>query len=1139
MTEPAEPYLRYWRHSLADVELRSPDLKEIHPLSEDAVREGRLDDSTVRALFLAAKKVADKKRRGKPPGETEDPPQIPLLVAPFGLRHRFRHGVSTGAGGGTTYAPLWIGARLDREGRLVGDLELGPWIGRGHLAPVGGDRPVLGALEDFDGFLTAHPLPETETWSEFLTYTKKLFAAVTKEDLWTFELDDYGRLPPCGLIHESARGASHSILRLYDALLKEKDLPPLIDRLARGTDKPAGAPATFPISDPDVARFHCAQMGDSFPLGITQRQALHALGKLQEGQVLAVNGPPGTGKTTLLQSVVATLWTQAALAEEPPPVILACAATNRAVTNILDSFDRAGEDATKPLARRWLPDLGSYGIYFPAKHSRNKGRSEAPRHLEAIPGKPWGGLPGTLETREYVHRAVPFYLQQARKALPTVPQSIDEAVSQLHELLQTTHGRLLASIETALELANRRKLAQVDTAVAARTKIEEQRTVDQGDVERLETLRQKAFRAIESLPWWVPFFIWIPPVRHHRDELLGLPFRRRGHQPPNFLSGSLADSINRHFETLLSPVRSRLAKVDRWHQREESLAAVVEELADPSTTQSTFLDTPERLLELLDTTLRHRLFLIAGRYFEGRWLQEMEHLLKEPRKLNAQSRKACRARYQRFALLTPCMVATFYRAPKVFDCYERGASRPLLGGIDLLIVDEAGQTTPEVGAATFALARRALVVGDKHQIEPVWGVTPGIDRGNLEAAGLPTDEPRVEGDEAHRASSGSIMLLARRATALSGPQDLGMFLSEHRRSVPTVISYCNDLIYGGRLEPLRPEVEKRILPAMGWAHINSPSNQRGGSRINRGEARAIAGWLARNRYLLEKHYQRDLREIVAVITPFAAQKWVLLKALGDASLGDVEAGTVHTFQGGEKPVILFSPVYSAGDAFTYFFDRGPNMMNVAVSRAQDSFLVFGDMRLFHTDSTTPSGILAHHLFTSADHEITDVESAQHLLEVEGTTRINTLDGHRDLLTRAFVESHRRVLIVSPYLSPNALEADAVPEAIRAAKERGVEVSVAFDESLARSNLKSQDQVLRVVSQLENAGAKVIPCSRIHNKTLAVDSSWIVEGSFNWLSASREPAHRFQRHEASVRCAGTEAAPFITAAWEEIEEAHHP
>ena len=47
--------------------------------------------------------------------------------------------------------------------------------------------------------------------------------------------------------------------------------------------------------------------------------------------------------------------------------------------------------------------------------------------------------------------------------------------------------------------------------------------------------------------------------------------------------------------------------------------------------------------------------------------------------------------------------------------------------IDVLVVDEAGQTSPEIAAASFSLAKKAIVVGDEEQIPPVWGTARTLD----------------------------------------------------------------------------------------------------------------------------------------------------------------------------------------------------------------------------------------------------------------------------------------------------------------------------------------------------------------------------------------------------------------------------
>jgi hypothetical protein len=49
--------------------------------------------------------------------------------------------------------------------------------------------------------------------------------------------------------------------------------------------------------------------------------------------------------------------------------------------------------------------------------------------------------------------------------------------------------------------------------------------------------------------------------------------------------------------------------------------------------------------------------------------------------------------------------------------------------------------------------------------------------------------------------------------------------------------------------------------------------------------------------------------------------------------------TVHSLQGAEKPVVIFSMVETASPADRQFYDDGTNLINVAVSRAKDMFIV--------------------------------------------------------------------------------------------------------------------------------------------------------------------------------------------------------
>lgn len=64
-------------------------------------------------------------------------------------------------------------------------------------------------------------------------------------------------------------------------------------------------------------------------------------------------------------------------------------------------------------------------------------------------------------------------------------------------------------------------------------------------------------------------------------------------------------------------------------------------------------------------------------------------------------------RLRRLACIMPVFISTFHSLPKFFVYSCNGDNfNPLYNEIDLLIVDEAGQVTPEIAVPSFALAKQ-------------------------------------------------------------------------------------------------------------------------------------------------------------------------------------------------------------------------------------------------------------------------------------------------------------------------------------------------------------------------------------------------------------------------------------------------
>jgi superfamily I DNA and/or RNA helicase len=147
-------------------------------------------------------------------------------------------------------------------------------------------------------------------------------------------------------------------------------------------------------------------------------------------------------------------------------------------------------------------------------------------------------------------------------------------------------------------------------------------------------------------------------------------------------------------------------------------------------------------------------------------------------------------------------------------------------------------------------------------------------------------------------------------------------------------------------------------------HVEGNSTVKNSSRYNDNEVNAIVDWLIQNKSKIEEKYGK-VEDSIGIITPFVGQKNSLRYALKNAgfNIDTLKLGTVHALQGAERPIILFSMVYGKGESGIMFFDRDnkPNMLNVAVSRAKDNFIVFANTKILDKKSKTPSGILSNHL----------------------------------------------------------------------------------------------------------------------------------------------------------------------------------
>lgn len=180
---------------------------------------------------------------------------------------------------------------------------------------------------------------------------------------------------------------------------------------------------------------------DIYPLADAQRTAVSALIAAKQGEILPVNGPPGTGKTTMLLSVVACLWIENAVKGNDPPVIIANSTNNQAVTNIIDAFAKDFSKGTGDFAGRWIDGIDSFGSYF-VSSKRSVEAEEKGYMTEDVIKK--------METEDFYLKAKHSFLEKSRKTFQDNNITIEESVQKLHELL-LKEKCLLENIEEAYQ----------------------------------------------------------------------------------------------------------------------------------------------------------------------------------------------------------------------------------------------------------------------------------------------------------------------------------------------------------------------------------------------------------------------------------------------------------------------------------------------------------------------------------------------------------------------------------------------------------------------------------------------------------------------------------------------------------------
>jgi hypothetical protein len=264
---------------------------------------------------------------------------------------------------------------------------------------------------------------------------------------------------------------------------------------------------------------------------------------------------------------------------------------------------------------------------------------------------------------------------------------------------------------------------------------------------------------------------------------------------------------------------------------------------------------------------------------------------------------------------------------------------------DLAIVDEAGQISTPNLLVPLVRAHRAMLVGDHKQLPPYLDEDVRAGMAELGANSALTTEDLPAATDL-LAKSGFELLFPRAG------RDNSVVLRTQRRMPAPIAEFVSATFYDGQLRTAYAGGGAGTVFASPFAMVDTSDR----APADRGET-AMSGVAGAHRHgyrnsleagiiaslvrALELQY-RDW----AVIVPFNAQKELVVQrleaVLGSSSRIRDNVGTVDSFQGGERDLILFGFTRSnpRGDIG---FLRELRRFNVAITRAKRQLVLVGDL----------------------------------------------------------------------------------------------------------------------------------------------------------------------------------------------------
>lgn len=878
------------------------------------------------------------------------------------------------------------------------------------------------------------------------------------------------------------------------------------------TDWSKGHPAyEYLFGAPQPPEHEVTYMG-AFPTHAPTNSQLIALKHAQREPVTAVQGPPGSGKTTLILHLIAQQVVNRAfkLIEEQEDInnlTVVSSTNNKAVDNVIEKLDE------------WLKDESlEHNFLYIRGGSKDNIKS------------PVGAIEQIKKGVEYIQKNHFNEIRYDELKLRIKQIKYDFLAEEFNYLEARRQRALDEKRQPHLQEKVQKIQQHLDEAVVAKSKFQG-RAAELAEYEQLplhayqqiqiilETAEMRLPQA--RISWWKRILLWFTG-RTERQILaktaeeskaailgtVGTPFRLEVIKNRSNLVGQAR------------LVRERLEKTDELRTVQRSLQENYEDIASTERERYEVSSELTAVTNRLATELKdfyncfhenfhnkhQELFKLSREFLTQQGLHNKDRIkqslelylsfLSGTWKSEDKMAENLDEHIKNLSLIFPVITVTLLSVRNMLPWTERC--------VDRTIVDEAGMIPLHQTFPLLVRSRKAIIVGDPLQIEPVitlsdqrrdnYRQTAFLGRGLTEI-----DYHRYSPEEEYSATS------YHRAAGASGEdndKNQGICLIEHFRCQPSIIQYCDNIAGYGleiKTEPASSLLESNLIAY----HVEGSIR----GNINEDEVTAISD--------LFQHLQNQgyLLEDIGVISPFSVHAGALRERLVEKfrGLDRKSVGTIHTFQGSEKKVIILSTKVCRTQDNVSWINRRPNLLNVAVSRAKELFILVGN--LYRLEQ---AGIYTRQLVEHIREQgiILEYKSQAEIPQAKaGTLPVYDCD-HLNIFREALEQAEKELMIVTPWIRGN--ESKRFVNDIVSALERGVKVTVVYGNICSNGNDNNDNNDAEVEQRLQQLFSEYTnPCSGLirlgtenyiesrgtNERILVCDTKFVVIGSWNWLSHS--------------------------------------